>query len=81
MQVTRDPQGSASQESFARAMELTKAYAGSGSVTHFSAVARLFYDLFEMFETGADPRIKQALFILPTLVIIAFLVSLGPFEN
>jgi hypothetical protein len=39
-------------------MELTKAYAGSGSVTHFSAVARLFYDLFEMFETGRDPRQK-----------------------
>jgi hypothetical protein len=58
VQVIRDPQGSASQESFARAMELTKAYAGSGSATHFSAVARLFYDLFEMFETGADPRKK-----------------------
>ena len=58
VQVIRNPQGSASQESFARAMELTKAYAGSGSATHFSAVARLFYDLFEMFETGADPRKK-----------------------
>jgi hypothetical protein len=58
VQVIRDPQGSASQESFARAMELTKAYAGSGAATHFSAVARLFYDLFEMFETGADPRKK-----------------------
>jgi hypothetical protein len=58
VQVIRDPQGSASQESFARAMELTKAYAGSGSAPHFSAVARLFYDLFEMFETGADPRKK-----------------------
>ena len=41
---------------FALAMELTKAYASSGSATHFSAVARLFYDLFEMFETGKDPR-------------------------
>jgi hypothetical protein len=58
VKVIRDPQGSASQESFARAMELTRAYAGSGSATHFSAVARLFYDLFEMFETGADPRKK-----------------------
>ncbi len=58
VQVIRDPQGSASQESFTRAMELTKAYAGSGSTTHFSSVSRLFYDLFEMFETGADPRKK-----------------------
>ncbi|MCG2744386.1 MAG: hypothetical protein L6271_10785 [Desulfobacteraceae bacterium] len=58
VQVVRNPQSSESQESFARAMELTKAYAGSGSATHFSAVARLFYDLFEMFETGADPRKK-----------------------
>ena len=40
IQVIRNPE-SASQESFARAMELTKAYAGSGSATHFSAVARL----------------------------------------
>lgn len=58
VRVVREPQSSESQESFARAMELTKAYAGSGSATHFSAVARLFYDLFEMFETGADPRKK-----------------------
>lgn len=58
VELIRDPQGSSSQESFARAMELTKAYAGSGAATHFSAVARLFYDLFEMFETGADPRKK-----------------------
>jgi formiminotetrahydrofolate cyclodeaminase len=50
------PEESDSQESFARAMELSKAYASSGSATHFSAVARLFYDLFEMFETGKDPR-------------------------
>lgn len=49
---------SESQESFARAMEITKAYAGSGAVTHFSAVSRLFFDLFEMFETGKDPRQK-----------------------
>ncbi|MBU0960527.1 MAG: hypothetical protein KKD01_07555 [Proteobacteria bacterium] len=54
--VLKAPDESESQESFARAMELTKAYASSGSATHFSAVARLFYDLFEMFETGKDPR-------------------------
>ncbi|MBC8207609.1 MAG: hypothetical protein H8E79_00360 [Desulfobulbaceae bacterium] len=58
VQVIKNPQDSESQESFARAMELSKAYAGSGSATHFSAVARLFYDLFEMFETGEDPRKK-----------------------
>ncbi len=56
VEVVKRPEESDSQESFARAMELTKAYAGSGSATHFSAVARLFYDLFEMFETGKDPR-------------------------
>jgi hypothetical protein len=39
-------------------MELTKAYAASGSATHFSTVTKLFYDLFEMFETGKDPRVK-----------------------
>lgn len=54
----KDPQHSDSQESFAKALELTKAYAGSGAVTHYGAVARLFYDLFEMFETGRDPREK-----------------------
>lgn len=54
--VLKTPEESNSQESFARAMELTKAYASSGSATHFSAVTRLFYDLFEMFETGKDPR-------------------------
>ncbi|HSO09266.1 MAG TPA: hypothetical protein VLR45_04710 [Desulfoprunum sp.] len=58
VEVLKAPQASGSQESFLKAMELTKAYAGSGSVTHFSAVARLFYDLFEMFETGRDPRQK-----------------------
>jgi len=52
------PQQSESQESFAKALEITKAYAGSGAVTHYSAVARLFFDLFEMFETGKDPRDK-----------------------
>ena len=56
VQVLKAPEESEGQESFARAMELTKAYAASGSATHFSAVARLFYDLFEMFETGKDPR-------------------------
>ena len=56
VEVLKSPDDSECQESFARAMELTKAYASSGSATHFSAVARLFYDLFEMFETGKDPR-------------------------
>ncbi len=56
VEVLKRPEESECQESFARAMELTKAYASSGSATHFSAVARLFYDLFEMFETGNDPR-------------------------
>ncbi len=54
----KKPQESESQESFAKALELTKAYAGSGSVTHYSAVTRLFYDLFDMFESGNDPRDK-----------------------
>ena len=54
----KKPQESESLESFAKAMEITKAYASSGAATHFSAVARLFYDLFEMFETGKDPRQK-----------------------
>ena len=45
-------------KSIAKAMELTKAYASSGSATHFSTVTKLFYDLFEMFETGRDPRSK-----------------------
>lgn len=58
VQALKQPQVSESNESFLKAMELTKAYAGSGSVTHFSAVTRLFYDLFEMFETGHDPRQK-----------------------
>ena len=54
----KDPHHSESQESFAKALELTKAYASSGAVKHFGSVARLFYDLFEMFETGRDPREK-----------------------
>jgi len=54
----KNPQDSESLESLAKAMEITKAYASSGSATHFSAVGRLFYDLFEMFETGKDPRQK-----------------------
>lgn len=52
----KKPHESESIESFTKAMEITKAYASSGSATHFSAVTRLFYDLFEMFETGKDPR-------------------------
>lgn len=58
VQALKDPQKSASSESFVKAMELTKAYVSSGSVTHYSAVARTFYELFEMFETGKDPRQK-----------------------
>ncbi|MBW1635991.1 MAG: hypothetical protein JRC87_07025 [Deltaproteobacteria bacterium] len=54
----KDPNNLESQESIAKAMELTKAYASSGSTTHFSTVTKLFYDLFEMFETGRDPRSK-----------------------
>ncbi len=54
----KNPQESESLESMAKAMEITKAYASSGAVTHFSAIARVFYDLFEMFETGRDPRQK-----------------------
>ncbi len=53
-----DPNNLESQESVAKAMELTKAFAISGSATHFSTVTKLFYDLFEMFETGKDPRAK-----------------------
>jgi len=58
MDAVANLQNSESQESFAKALEITKAYAGSGAVTHYSAVARLFFDLFEMFETGKDPREK-----------------------
>ncbi len=58
VKAIQKPGESESQESVAKAMEITKAYASSGSATHFSAVARLFYDLFEMFETGKDPRQK-----------------------
>jgi hypothetical protein len=58
VKALKNPQESESLESLAKAMEITKAYASSGSATHFSAVARLFYDLFEMFETGKDPRQK-----------------------
>ncbi len=52
----KDPNNFESQESVAKAMELTRAYASSGSATHFSTVTKLFYDLFEMLETGKDPR-------------------------
>jgi hypothetical protein len=58
VQAIKDPNILESQESIAKAMELTKAYASSGSATHFSTVTKLFYDLFEMFETGRDPRSK-----------------------
>ncbi len=58
VQALKDPENQESQESIAKAMELTKAYASSGSATHFSTVTKLFYDLFEMFETGRDPRTK-----------------------
>ena len=58
VQAIKDPNNMESRESIAKAMELTKAYAGSGSATHFSTVTKLFYDLFEMFETGRDPRAK-----------------------
>jgi len=58
VKALKQPQESESIESFAKAMEITKAYASSGAATHFSAIARLFYDLFEMFETGKDPRQK-----------------------
>ncbi len=58
VRALKRPEESESQESFARAMEITKAYASSGAATHFSAITRLFYDLFEMFETGKDPRQK-----------------------
>ena len=56
--AVNNPQHADSQESFAKALEITKAYASSGAATHYSAVARLFFDLFEMFETGRDPREK-----------------------
>ncbi len=58
VQAIKDPNNLDSRESIAKAMELTKAYASSGSATHFSTVTKLFYDLFEMFETGRDPRTK-----------------------
>ena len=58
VQAIKDPNNLDSRESIAKAMELTKAYASSGSAMHFSTVTKLFYDLFEMFETGRDPRAK-----------------------
>ncbi len=57
-EAIKNPINLESQESIAKAMELTKAFASSGSATHFSTVTKLFYDLFEMFETGKDPRAK-----------------------
>ncbi|MGL1932748.1 MAG: hypothetical protein OCC45_13465 [Desulfotalea sp.] len=56
MSTVKDGSATESQESFLKAMEITKAYASSGSAMHYSAVSCLFYDLFEMFETGKDPR-------------------------
>ena len=58
VEALKNPLDSSSQESFAKALEITKAYASSGASTHYSAVTRLFFDLFEMFETGKDPREK-----------------------
>lgn len=58
VEAVKRPHDSESLESFARAMEITKAFAGSSSPTHYSAVTRMFYELFEMFETGKDPREK-----------------------
>lgn len=58
VRALKDPNNIEGQESIAKAMELTKAYASSGSATHFSTVTKLFFDLFEMFETGRDPRTK-----------------------
>jgi hypothetical protein len=58
VRAVKNPNNLDSQESIAKAMELTRAYASSGSATHFSTVTKLFYDLFEMFETGRDPRTK-----------------------
>lgn len=59
VETLKNPGESESHESFLKALELSKAYASSGSATHYTAVTRLFYDLFEMFETGADPREKK----------------------
>ena len=56
VKAIKDPNNPESRESIVRAMELTKAYASSGSATHYSTVSKLFYELFEMFETGRDPR-------------------------
>lgn len=58
VRALKDPNNIEGQESIAKAMELTRAYASSGSATHFSTVTKLFFDLFEMFETGKDPRAK-----------------------
>ncbi len=58
VQAIKDPNNLDSRESLAKAMEITKAYASSGAATHYSTVTKLFYELFEMFETGRDPRAK-----------------------
>ncbi len=58
MAAVHNANESGTQESLTRAMELTKAYASSGSATNFSTISKLFYELFEMFETGKDPRTR-----------------------
>jgi hypothetical protein len=58
VRAMKDPHMQESQESIAKALEITKAYASSGSATHYSTITKLFYDLFELFETGRDPRTK-----------------------
>ena len=42
VEVLKRPQDSESLESFSKAVEITKAYAGSGAVTHYSSVAGSF---------------------------------------
>jgi len=58
VQAIKTPSDLQNQESVAKAMELTTAFAASGPATHFSTVSKLFFELFEMFETGRDPRVK-----------------------
>ena len=58
VRAMKDANMQESQESIAKALEITKAYASSGSATHYSTITKLFYDLFELFETGRDPRAK-----------------------
>ena len=58
VRAMKDANMQESQESIAKALEITKAYASSGSATHYSTITKLFYDLFELFETGRDPRTR-----------------------